>query len=99
MFAGSQSLRSNVLCLKCFGCFEQLSDCENKIIKLKEDLWRVYKKTCEKYGEIAENYIDGISTQTDFDALECGCKLKKPQTVINLKSEQCDEDKNNKNGL
>lgn len=64
---------------------------------MKGDLWTVYKETCEKHGEKAENNIPGVCTQTDFSIVECDCK--KSQTLINLKSEQCDEDKDNKEGM
>lgn len=90
---GSLSLRSNFLCLKCFGYFEQLSDCENKIIQLKGDLWAIYKKTCERHGEEAEAHIKGVSTQTDLNEVDCECKSKKNNPLLNLKEERFDEDK------
>lgn len=93
LLLGSLSLRSNLLCIKCFGYFEQLTNCESKIIKLKGDLWTIYKETCEKHGEKVETHIKGVSTQTDFYTVECECREKKDQSLLNLKLENCEEDK------
>lgn len=62
-------------------------------MKLKGDLWTVYKETCAKHGEEAESYIKGVSTQTDMCVYECDCKLKKTQPLLNLKLERCDEER------
>lgn len=92
--AGSLSLRSNLLCLKCFQYFEELTSCESKIIQLKDDLWTVYKETCKKHGEKAENHIKGISTQTDLYLCGCECLSKKNKSsFLNLKSEDWEEGK------
>ncbi|KAK6633226.1 hypothetical protein RUM44_003827 [Polyplax serrata] len=57
---GTLPLRSNLVCFKCFEFFEELTNCESKIVKLKYDLWTVYKETCEKHGERAETHIQDV---------------------------------------
>lgn len=72
------------MCFKCFEFFEELTNCESKIVKLKYDLWTVYKETCEKHGERAETHIQGVSTQTDI--YKCQCKANENENNTHSKN-------------